>query len=188
MAKNYIGIIIFLCLCNSALDSQEDKPSYFGHRVTIGNFNSFWEEDIGIIEAGYDFISNFPYITPEYNILDFSVGLSGLFAFDKPGNPRQPVLGLGLNGSMRIYTPALKKTRIFLEGIMSLVTYTKEFPGNGTNVNGGWHFGGGIEYNIENTTKLFAKVLWFHTSNNDVYGRDRNPSINAVGIAAGIQI
>jgi hypothetical protein len=89
---------------------------------------------------------------------------------------------------MRIYTPALRKTRIFLEGVMSLVTYTKEFPENGTIVNGGWHLGGGIEYNIENATKLFAKILWFHTSNNDVYGRDKNPSINAVGIAAGIQI
>jgi hypothetical protein len=187
-SKKYIGIMFFLCLFSPALDSQESKPSYFGHRVTIGNYNSFWEDDIGIIEAGYDFIFNFPYITPEYNILDFGIGLSGLFAFDKLGNPRQPVLGLGLNGSMRIYTPALKKTSIFLEGVMSLVTYTKEFPENGTIVNGGWHLGGGIEYNTENTTKLFAKVLWFHTSNNDIYGRDRNPSINAVGIAAGIQL
>jgi len=188
MTKKYIGIIILLCLFNLALDSQENKPSYFGHRVTIGNYNSFWEDDIGIIEAGYDFIFNFPYITPEYNILDFGIGLSGLFAFDKLGNPRQPVFGLGLNGSMRIYTPALRKTRIFLEGVMSLVTYTKEFPENGTIVNGGWHLGGGIEYNVENAAKLFAKILWFHTSNNDVYGRDRNPSINAVGIAAGIQL
>jgi hypothetical protein len=188
LAKKYIGIIIFLCLLNSALDSQENKPSYFGHRVTIGNFNSFWEDDIDIIEAGYDFIFNFPYITPEYNILDFGIGLSGLFAFDKLGNPRRPVLGLGLNGSMRLYTPALRKTRIFLEGVMSLVTYAKGFPENGTIVNGGWHLGGGIEYNIENTTKLFSKILWFHISNNDVYGRDRNPSINAVGIAAGVQL
>ena len=51
MVKKYIGIIIFLCLFSSALDSQENKPSYFGHRVTIGNYNSFWEDDIGIMEA-----------------------------------------------------------------------------------------------------------------------------------------
>jgi len=106
--KECIGTIILLCLLNTALYSQENKPSHFGHRVTIGNYNSFWEDDIGIIEAGYDFILNFPYITPEYN--------------------------------------------------------------------------------IENTTKLFAKISWFHTSNNDVYGRERNPSINAVGIAAGVQL
>jgi len=188
MEKKCIGIIIFLCLFNLVLDSQENKPFYFDHRVTIGNYNSFWEDDIGIIEVGYDFILNFPYITQEYNILDYGIGLSGLFAFDKLGNPRQPVLGLGLNGSMRLYTPALRKTRIFIEGVMSIVLYTKEFPTNGTIVNGGWHLGGGIEYNIENNTKLFAKILWFHTSNNDIYGRDRNPSINAVGIAVGVQV
>jgi hypothetical protein len=186
MAIKCIGII-FLCLLSSVAHSQENNNSYFGHRLTIGNYNSFWEDDIGILEAGYDFIFNFPYIIPEYNILDFGIGLSSLFAFDKLGNPRQPVLGLGLNGSMRIYTPAFRKTRIFLEGIMSLVIYTKEFPQNGTILNGGWHLGGGFEYNMENTTKLFAKILWFHTSNNDIYGRDRNPSINAVGFAAGVQ-
>ena len=144
MVIKYIGIILFLCQFISALDSQENKLSYFSHRVTIGNYNSYWEDDIGIIEAGYDFIFNFPYITPEYNILDFGIGLSGLFAFDKIHDPRQPVLGLGLNGSMRLYTPELRNTRIFLEGIMSLVLYTKEFPENGTIINGGWHLGGGI--------------------------------------------
>jgi len=188
MTKIYIGIVMFLCLVNMALYSQENRPSQFGHRVTLGNYNSFWEDDIGVIEAGYDFIFNTPYITPEYNICDFGIGASGLFAFDKLGNPRQPVLGLGLNGSMRIYTPALQKTRLFLESIISLVTYSQKFPENGTNVNGGLHFGGGFEYNIENTTRLFTKILWFHTSNNDVHGRDRNPSLNAVGIAVGIQL
>jgi hypothetical protein len=188
MLNKYLGIIIFLCLISPVINSQEHKPSYFSHRVTIGNYNSFWEDDIGIIETGYDFMFNFPYITPEYNILDLGIGLSGLFAFDKLGNPRQPVFGLGLNASIRIYTPILRKTRMFLDGIISLVTYAKEYPRNGTIVNGGWHLGGGIEYNIENTIKLFAKILWFHTSNNDICGRDRNPSINAVGIATGIQL
>ncbi|WP_461254959.1 hypothetical protein [Treponema sp. R80B11-R83G3] len=187
MNKYYLIVVLAITI-NVRIFSQENKPSYFGHRVTIGNYNSFWDDGIGILEAGYDFIFNFLHITPEYNILDFGIGLSGLFAFDKQGNPRQPVLGIGLNGSMRIYTPALKKTRIFLESVISMVTYTKEFPENGTIINGGLHFGGGIEYNTENATLLFAKILWFHTSNNDIYGRDRNPSINAVGIAIGVQL
>lgn len=188
MNRKLIGIITFLCALNSALYSQENTPSNFGHRITIGNYNSYWEDDIGVIEGGYDFIFNSQYITPEYNIADFGIGLSGLFAFDKIGNPRQPVLGLGVNGSMRIYTPTLRKTRVFIEGIVSLVVYSEEFPQNGTIVNGGLHVGGGIDYNIEDTTKLFAKILWFHTSNNDVHGRERNPSVNAVGIAVGVQL
>ncbi len=186
--RKCIVILFFFSSSFFVLYSQENNPPHFSHRVTLGNYNSFWEDDIGIMEAGYDFIFNFPFITPDYNLLDFGIGLSGLFAFDKLGNPRQPVLGLGVNGSARIYTPALKKTRVFLEGIMSLVIYAKAFPENGTMVNGGWHLGGGVEYNVENHTKLFVKIVWFHTSNNDVYGRDRNPSINAVGIAAGIHL
>jgi len=67
MVKKIIETILFLCLLNSASNAQENKPSNFGHRVTIGNYNSFWEDDIGIIEAGYDFIFNFLHITPEYN-------------------------------------------------------------------------------------------------------------------------
>jgi len=187
MCSLRIEIVIFFCLLHLSLYSQESKTPQFGHRVTLGNYNSFGEDDIGVIEAGYDFVFNTPYITPEYNICDFGIGASGLFAFDNLGNPRQPVLGLSLNGNMRIYTPSFHKTRIFLESIISLVTYSKEFPENGTNINGGLHFGGGFEYNIENSTKLFTKILWFHTSNSDVHGRDRNPSLNTVGIAVGIQ-
>ena len=189
MNKKIFIVIISLCIINvSIIFSQEKNISNFNHRITIGNYNSYWNDNIGILEAGYDFVFNILYITPEYNIFDFGIGLSSLFAFDNIDNPRQPVFGLGINGSIRLYSPIIKKTRLFLEGIMSLVIYTKDYPENGTMVNGGWHLGGGIEYNLGNYTKLFTKILWFHTSNNDVYGRERNPSINALGLAIGIQV
>ena len=66
--------------------------------------------------------------------------------------------------------------------------YSQDYPENGTKLNGGWHLGGGFEYSLEKNTKLFAPIRWFHTSNNDVYGRERNPSVNALGIAIGIQL
>ena len=188
MSKKVLIVIIILYIISiSSLFSQENKILDFNHRMTIGNYNSYWNDNIGILEAGYDFILNILYVNSNYNIFDFGIGLSGLFAFNNIGNPRYPVFGLGINGSMRLYSPIIRKTRLFLEGIMSLVIYSEDYPQNGSMVNGGWHLGGGMEYNIENTTKLFAKILWFHTSNNDVYGRDRNPSINAVGIAIGVQ-
>jgi len=186
--KIFIVIILFCIINTSIVFSQENKILDFNHRITIGNYNSYWNDNIGILEAGYDFILNILYITPEYNIFDFGIGLSGLFAFDNIGNPRQPVPGLGINGSMRLYSPIIKGARLFLEGVMSLVIYTEDYPQNGTMINGGWHLGGGIEYNLGNNTKLFTKILWFHTSNNDVYGRERNPSINALGLAAGVQL
>jgi len=137
-----------------------------GRFILDTNDNSYTADNIGIMEPMYDFIINFPYITPNYNILDFGLGLSGIMAFDGNGNVRIPVFGFGLNGSVRIYTPPIKKIRLFAEGIMSLVTYTKNFPENGTKVNGGWHIGGGIEYKFEDNTKIFTSVAWFHNSNN----------------------
>jgi len=189
MDKNIFIAIILLCIINvSVIFSQENRILDFNHRITIGNYNSYWNDNIGVLEAGYDFIINILYIMPEYNIFDFGIGLSGLIAFDNIGNPRLPVFGLGINGSMRLFSPIIKRTRLFLEGIMSLVIYTEDYPQNGTMVNGGWHLGGGIEHNLGNKTKLFTKILWFHTSNNDVYGRERNPSLNALGLAVGIQL
>jgi hypothetical protein len=141
--------------------------------------------NIGVIETGYDFIWNFPTFK-NYQLMDLGIGLSGLFIFDDTGSPRTPVMGLGINGNMRIYTPAIRKSRLFLDGIMGLVLYSKNYPENGTKLNGGWHLGGGFEYSLEKNTKLFASIRWFHTSNNDVYGRNRNPSVNALGI--GIQL
>jgi len=180
-------IVIFLFLNNSVVFSQENISLNTGHRLTIANYSSY-QDNIGILEAGYDLIFVIPYISPEYNIMDFGIGLSSLFVFDNIGNPRIPVFGFGLNGSMRLYTPAIKKARLFLEGIMSLVIYSKEYPANGTMLNGGWHLGGGIEYCTVNNARFFSKVLWFHTSNNDVYGRDRNPAINALGLAVGVRV
>jgi hypothetical protein len=189
MDKKVFVVMILLCFINiSIIFSQDNKILNFNHRITIGNYNSYLNDDIGVLEAGYDFILNILYIMPEYNIFDFGIGLSGLFAFDNIDNPREPVFGLGINGSMRLYSPIIKITRFFLEGIMSLVIYTEEYPKNGTMINGGWHLGGGIEYNLGNNTKLFTKILWFHTSNNDVHGRKRNPSLSALGLAIGIQL
>ena len=184
--KLICGIILFLTIGFSPLYSQESKLLDFGHRVTIGNYNSY-TNNMGVIEASYDFIWNFPTFK-NYQLMDIGIGLSGLFVFDDKGNPRTPVMGLGVNGNMRIYTPAIRKSRLFLDGIMSLVLYSKNYPENGTKLNGGWHLGGGFEYSLEKNTKLFASIRWFHTSNNDVYGRDRNPSVNALGIAIGIQL
>ncbi|HPW66686.1 MAG TPA: hypothetical protein PLS84_06330 [Salinivirgaceae bacterium] len=182
--KFYIlPVILIFITAPITLANEKIKSADINHRVTIGNYNSFWPDNIGIIEGGYDFVVNFPYLTQEYNLLDFGLGLSSLFAFDQTGNPRTPVLGFGVNGSIRMYTPSILKARLFIESVMSLVVYSKDYPANGTQINGGWHFGGGINYK-----NIFAKVLWFHTSNNDIYGRERNPSINALGFAFGIQL
>ncbi len=181
--KNCVAAIMLFVVSFSSLYAQEAK-SLFSHRVTVGSYSAY-TDNVGVLEAGYDVIWNFPTFK-NYQLMDLGIGLSGLFAFDDQKNTRMPIVGLGVNGSMRVYTPEVRKSRLFLDGVMSLVLYSKDFPQNGTKVNGGWHLGGGLEYTVERNTKLFAAVRWFHTSNNDVYGRERNPSVNAVGLAVGV--
>jgi hypothetical protein len=167
--------------------AQENEIIDFDHRITLGTYYSYTDDKIGIMEPTYDFIINFPYINPNYNILDFGIGFGVIMAFDGKGNVRMPVFGFALNGNMRVYAPPIKRTKLFAEGIMSLVVYTKNYPENGTKINGGWHIGGGIEHELEDDTKIFVSINWFHNSNNDVYGIERNPAINAIGFGMGIQ-
>ena len=181
-------IILFLIINLSTAEAQDDKKIIdFGHRITLGSYYSYTENVVGILEPMYDFVLNVPYINSKYNLLDFGIGISVIMAFDGKGNVRLPTLGFGLNGSMRIYSPYIKNARAFANGIMSLVLYTKDYPENGTKINGGWHIGGGLEYRMENAMKIFTSINWFHNSNNDVYGRERNPAINAIGIMTGLQ-
>ena len=179
---------IFLVINTAIIHAQENKNIDFAHRITLGTFYSYTNDTIGIFEPKYDFIFNFPYISIDYNILDFGIGLSTIMAFDGNGNVRIPVFGFALNGSMRIYTPPMKKARLYAEGAMGLVFFTKNYPENGTMLNGSMHVGGGFEYKLENNTKIFSSINWFHISNNDVYGRERNPGINAIGLVTGLQL
>lgn len=179
--------IILLIFIIQALPAQEIK-SIFEHRFTIGNFNSYWNDDIGILEAGYDFVIPLLKINPEYNIFYLGIGPSCLFAFDSTQDPREPTVGFSLNANSRIYTPDIKNNSFFLEEVISFVVYTNEYPSNGTMINGGWHLGGGWEYKTSNNSKIFSSIMWFHTSNNDIYGRDRNPSVNSIGFSTGIQL
>jgi hypothetical protein len=184
-------LLVFVCIFNvfafNLFSQENNKIVDFGHRLTLGGFYSYTDNNIGILEPRYDFIINVPYINPKYNLIDFGIGISVIMAFDGKDDIRLPVFGFGLNGSMRIYTPYIKKARLFTEGIMSLVLYTRNYPENGTKINGGWHIGGGFEYSIEEDAKIFSSINWFHNSNNDIYGQERNPSINAIGFMTGIQ-
>ena len=184
--RTLAGFIFFFC-ASMVFAQEKSKIVDFGHRVTLGVCHSYKTDNIGIIEPMYSFLINVPYIIPNYNLMDFGYGVSLLMAFGEEKNIRMPVFGFGLNASIRLFSPPVKRTRIFVEGIQSLVIYTIEYPENGTRVNGGWHFGGGIEHRLMDNTKIFASINWFHTSNNDIHGRERNPGIDAVGFGMGIQ-
>jgi hypothetical protein len=169
------------------------------HRVYWGFYDSYFDDHIKLLQGGCDAVWRLINISPQFNLLDFGIGLSGLLAYDmvtesrkdngdhgRPKNGRS-TFGVELNWSVRLYVIPLPPidSRIYIEGCgMSLVVYSREFPDTGTQVNVGTYLGLGMEYPIKNGT-AYTTLRWFHTSNGKTY--DKNPALNTVGIVMGLQ-
>ena len=196
-------IIIFSILTFSILAQENAEQNFFqrnlNHKVYLGFYSSYFDDNIRLLQAGYDCVLNLIHITPNFNLIDFGIGLNILMAFDQVNNSEKDNFGnirpinaritpgFELNWSLRLYIIPIPKinSRIFLEGLgISLVIYTREYPDNGTFVNIGSHVGLGIEYPINNF-KAYTTLRLFHSSNGKPY--DNNPALNAVGIITGIQ-
>jgi hypothetical protein len=184
--------------------SQENSEGnffqrHFGNRIYLGYYSSYFDDNIQLLQGGYDAVLKLIDITPDFNLLDIGIGLNGLLAFDmvnevqkdnfgneRPKNGRM-TFGFELNWNIRMYIIPIQKinSRIFIDGCgMSLVVYSREFPETGTHVNIGTNVGLGIEYPISNH-KGYAILKWFHTSNGKIY--ENNPALNTVGIVIGLQ-
>jgi hypothetical protein len=204
MNKKVVVLVFILGLFGINVYSQENGEQnwfqrHFNNRVYLGYYSSYFDDNIKVLQGGYDAVLKLINITPSFNLLDFGIGLNGLLAFDmvneiqtdnfgheRPKNGRTTV-GFELNWNVRIYVIPISKinSRIFIEGCgMSLVVYSRKFPETGTNVNIGTNFGLGMEYPINNF-KGYTTLKWFHSSNGDVY--ENNPALNTVGIIMGLQ-
>jgi hypothetical protein len=202
--KKYIFVASLLIISFSTINAQENNEQNFfqrhlNHRVYLGYYNSYFDDNIRLLQGGYDAVLGLIDITPNFNLLDIGIGLDGILAYDmvnelqadnwgheRPKNGRL-TFGFELNWSVRLYVIPIQKikSRIYIEGCgMSLVVYSREFPDTGTYVNIGTYLGLGIEYPINNY-KAYTTLRWFHTSNGDTY--DNNPSLNTVGIIMGVQ-
>jgi len=204
MYKRIFILIFMFCLFILNIFSQENNEQNFfqknlNHRVYLGLYSSYFDDNIKLMQAGYDCALKLIHITPNFNLLDFGIGLNGLLAYDmvnkiqkdnfgneRPKNGRM-TFGFELNWNIRIYVIPIPKINsgIFIEGCgMSLVVYSREFPENGTHVNIGTNIGLGMEYPI-NYIKAYTVLKWFHSSNGKPY--ENNPALNTVGIVTGLQ-
>jgi len=204
MNKKVVALVFVFGLLGINIYSQENDEQnwfqrHFNNRVYLGYYSSYFDDNIKVLQGGYDGVLKLININPDFNLLDIGIGLNGLLAFDmvneiqtdnfgheRPKNGRMTV-GFELNWNVRIYIIPIPKinSRIFIEGCgMSLVVYSRKFPETGTNVNIGTNLGLGMEYPINNF-KGYTTLKWFHSSNGDVY--ENNPALNTVGIIMGLQ-
>jgi hypothetical protein len=212
MHKKNILIVIGFLFLGMNIHSEENNglnwfQRHFNNKIYLGYYSSYFDDNIQILQAGYEGVLSLINITPEYNLLDIGIGLNGLLAYDmvnevkkdnfgheRPKNGRT-TFGFELNWNIRLFVIPISKinSRIYIEGCgMSLVVYSREFPNTltfangakGTFVNIGTYVGFGMEYPINNF-KGYTTLRWFHTSNGKIY--ENNPAVNSVGIIMGLQ-
>ena len=202
MNRNILFLVFLLSVINGySQDNNEENffQRHFSNRIYLGHYSSYFDDNIQLLQGGYDAVLRLINITPNFNLMDVGIGLNGLLAFDmvnevqkdnfgneRPKNGRM-TMGFELNWNVRIYIIPIQKinSRIFIDGCgMSLVVYSREFPETGTHVNIGTNVGLGMEYLINNY-KGYTILKWFHTSNGKIY--ENNPALNTVGIIMGLQ-
>jgi hypothetical protein len=204
MNKKFLCLLFVLGFLAINIYSQENTEQnwfqkHFNNKIYLGYYSSYFDDNIQILQGGYEAVLRLIDIKPNFNLLDVSIGLNGLLAYDmvnevkkdnfgheRPKNGRTTI-GFELNWNVRIYLIPIPKinSRIFVEGCgMSLVVYSREFPETGTHLNIGTNIGLGMEYPI-NAYKAYTTLKWFHTSNGKTY--ENNPALNTVGIVTGIQ-
>lgn len=207
--KSMILLLVLFasCIVNIQAGDEDGGESFFlrnlDHRVYLGFYSSYFDDDIRMLQAGYDCALKLVHLRPWFNLLDISLGLDALFAFDEVHSPREDNFGnirpsharitpgFELNWNLRLYIIPIPpiKGRIFLEGLgITLVVYTRQFPdtgsASGSYVNIGSHAGIGIEFPI-NDFRAYTALRLFHSSNGKRY--EKNPALNAIGIIAGVQ-
>jgi len=189
----------FASLTNAQQSGDGDKQYYFERnsykRIHLGKFNSYFDDNIGVLTAGFDYGLKLIRIKPDFNLIDFGLGTNILFGFDEKHDPSKDrpnyariVPGFEVNWNLRLYILPIQsiKTRLFLEGMgMTFVYYTKPYPDNGTNINIGSHVGMGMDYQINDALKGYTTLRLFHTSNGKEF--EKNPALNAIGIVMGLQ-
>jgi hypothetical protein len=192
----------------SGVTAQENQGNdanwfqrHFDQRIYLGLYDSFGDEKAVVVQAGYDAVLNLIDITPEWYLLDFSLGLDALIVrdhiqketIDGFGNVRTTenrlIPAFELNWGVRLYFPPIRKIRtsLYLEAVpITLVVYTQPYPDSGTHVNIGTHLGFGIKSQITDDLSIFVTARIFsHTSNGQPEAT--NPALDMAGLVVGIQ-
>ena len=199
-------IILFFAAALSNINAQENKTEnwfqrHFDQRIYLGFYDSFGDEKVNILQAGYDAVINLIDISPAWHLLDLSLGLDVLIARDQLtketkdnfGHTRHTenriIPGFEANWACRLYflnIPKIK-TSLFIEGLgMTFAVFAKPYPDTGTRVNIGTHLGLGMKFQINELLNGYATARVFsHFSNGQA--EENNPALDLAGLIIGLQ-
>lgn len=115
---------------------------------------------------------------------NFSLGLevAGLYVV-QPGDDASAI---GLSAVMRHHLIAGRATSLFADVLFGPVEASSDVPAGGTRFSFITRAGLGVTHRLDERIDLLGGVRYFHLSNAQIEGDDRNPSINGVEIYIGI--
>jgi hypothetical protein len=122
-----------------------------------------------------------------YYVLDnFSLGLHATgYAVDQPVDNGY---GVGAEGWLRIHLLNIDRFTLYFDGGGGRGYFHPEEPAGGTNWNWTAKAGLGVGYRISDDAWLIGGARYFHISNGDQFGRENNPSFDAIQYYAGLMI
>ncbi|MCG8571273.1 MAG: acyloxyacyl hydrolase [Spirochaetes bacterium] len=158
------------------------------HTFQIGCYGSFDDMNSYIMDLHYGINFRFIKIARKYYLWDTSFEANMLMVFDFVNELPKIFPGFGINYYLRLHLFPIYKMTFFIEGGWGLMGYTQQYPVNGTWLNGARQVGGGIKWNLNQWDALVITVRWYHTSNNDIFGRERNPAVDSIGVTMGFDL
>ena len=85
MAKNIL-IIILLLFTIPGFSQETAEENFFNrnfyNKVYFGYYSSYFDDNIQVLQCGYEAALKLIHFTPNFNLLDFGIGLNGLLAYD----------------------------------------------------------------------------------------------------------
>lgn len=140
----------------------------------------------GKIGGGYHFLTDG---------FSFNVELTGAFmsAEDRPAGSSGTLTGYdsgagGLDLFLRYHFLRRPDWSIYVELGGGMLISEYEFPANGTHFNFTPTAGVGFTYRVYENVRLMAGARWYHLSNAGIEGTERNPSLDAAALYAGIMV
>ena len=120
-----------------------------------------------------------------YFVFD-NLSLGAEFAGYFVAQDREDTFGFGLSGVMRHHLKDWQSGTFFGDVSFGPFYAVDEVPVGGTHFNFITRVGLGVTQRLKDDTRLLAGVRWFHLSNAQIKGKDRNPSIDGVEIYLGL--
>ena len=77
LKKITIFILLFGLLVINIFSQETSEGNYFqrnfNNRIYLGYYSSYFDDNIRLLQCGYDAVLKLIYINPQYNLFDFGV-------------------------------------------------------------------------------------------------------------------